>query len=145
MKTVNKVFVSRKFICSPAELFDWLVQPELIAQWFGPKHLIVGEVHSNLEVDGQISIELKKANGSNFFIKGQYLEIDKPEKLVFSYQYSDLQNPPPESVVTIKLKALNQNQTELTLIQSFEQIPEDMPSRKDAWNHMLQVLENQVS
>ena len=55
METYNKVFVSRRFNCSKSELFDWLVRPELITKWFGPKQLSIGSVQTGKVSDGSHS------------------------------------------------------------------------------------------
>ena len=144
METANKIFINRKFNCSASQLFDWLVQPSLIAQWFGPKHLSTGEVQTDIQVGGDYSIELKKSNDQNFFIEGTYIEINAPDLLVFTLHYQGLASPPPSSTVKIKLEGLNPNQSLLTLNQDFEHTPSDMDSRTKAWEHMFQLLANLV-
>ena len=141
METVNKIIVSRKFNCPPAELFDWLIQPGLIVQWFGPKHLSIGAVQTDIRVDGNYSIELINADQKSFYIKGKYIEISKPAYLVFTFQYFGLPSAPPDSLVKIKLEKIAQNQSLLTLIQDFKHTPSDMDSRTKAWEQMLQNLE----
>ena len=144
METTNKVFVRRSFNCSAKALFEWLTKPELIAKWFGPKHLTVGTVDIQLNIGGAYSIELKKTNGQNFFITGKYLEINAPYKLVFSLNYEGLLTVPPKSIVRINLDATSATETTLTLVQDFEYTPSDMESRTEAWEHMLMVLNNQL-
>ena len=61
MVDTNKVFVNRTFSCNVDILFDWLTDPSLLVQWFGPEGFEVGEVKSNLMIGGAYSIELKKA------------------------------------------------------------------------------------
>ena len=144
METANKIFINRKFNCSVSQLFEWLVQPSLIAKWFGPKHLSTGDVQTDLQVGGDYSIELLKPDRQNFFIKGKYIEINVPNLVVFTLHYEGLPSPPPNSIVKIKLEELIQNQSLLTLTQDFEHTPSDMSSRTKAWEHMFQVLTNLV-
>jgi len=141
METVNKIVVSRKFNCPPAELFDWLIRPALIAQWFGPKHLSIGAVKTDIRVGGNYTIELLNSAAKSFFIKGKYIEISKPYRLVFTFHYFGLPSAPPDSFVKIKLETIAQNQSLLTLSQDFKHKPSDMDSRTNAWEHMLQKLE----
>ena len=141
MQTANSVFVTRKFNCSASELFDWLVQPNLVAKWFGPKHLSVGKVQTDIRVGGKYSIELKRSDGQSFFIEGRYYEINAPSSLTFSLHYEGVESAPPNSTVKIKLVEITQNESLLSLVQEFEYTPADMEGRTKAWEHMLQELD----
>lgn len=140
MNHPNKVYINRQFNCSAADLFRWLVEPQLIAQWFGPKHLTVGQIKAQLEIGVQFSIELKKPNGQHFFLEGEYLEIQPPAFLSFSFHYSGLSPAPPDSIVKIQLEELSPHKSQLLLIQEFESVPQDMPSRTAAWQQMMEKL-----
>ncbi len=136
----HKVFINRTFNCSVHDLFQWLIEPKLIAMWFGPKNLTVGAVESNPVVSGEYSIELIKPDGSHFFIKGEYIEIDKPSKLAFSFNYIGLKNAAPESVVHMNLEAVTNEKSSLSFVQQFELEPHDMETRTETWNMMFGKL-----
>ena len=140
MATVNKVFVSREFSCSKSELFNWLIKPELIVKWFGPKHLLIGKVNTDIRIGGNYSIELKKSNTENFFIEGEYLEVSPPDSLAFTFQYRGMNLSPPNSVVNIRLEELGENKSLLSLIHEFEFTPSDIEGRTKSWEHMFQIL-----
>lgn len=144
METYNKVFVSRRFNCSKLELFDWLVQPELITRWFGPKQLSIGSVQTDIRIGGKYSIELKKSGDEIFFIEGEYVEINPPDTLAFTFQYRGLSASPPKSIVKIKLEKLDQDKSLLSLTQDFEYTPSDIDSRTKSWEHMFHTLEQQI-
>ena len=140
METSIKVYVSRKFNCAIDELFQWMVEPSLISKWFGPKHFSVGNIEANLRVGGAYRIELVKSNGEGFTIEGKYIEIEAPNKLVFSFKYHGHHNPPPESIVKITLEQIDLNISKLSLVQQFEIAPLDMEGRTKAWEAMFAKL-----
>ena len=140
VETLNKIYINRKFNCPPEQLFDWLVQPQLIAQWFGPELLSVGEVETDLRIGGHYSIELQKPNDQSFFIKGEYVEIKKPVLLSFTFIYDGLPSCPPNSIVNIHIEEFANGQSQLTLSQEFMVIPTDMAKRTEAWNTMFEKL-----
>lgn len=140
METLNKIFVKRKFNCSANDLFNWLSQPELIVQWFGPKHLSVDLVNTDIRLGGKYSIQLTKPNNKHFFIQGTYLEIDRPFSLVFSFRYEGLPSSPPESIVKISIEAISEDESQLFLSQNFVSLPVDMENRKKSWEYMFEVL-----
>lgn len=145
MEMPNKIFINRRFKCSKSELFDWLVQPDLITKWFGPKHLSIGTVKMDVRIGGKYSFELKKSHDQNFFIEGKYIEVNTPDALVFTLEYRGLTASPPKSIVKIKFKELSGNESFLSLTQDFELIPSDMSKRAKAWEYMLQTLEEQIN
>jgi uncharacterized protein YndB with AHSA1/START domain len=121
-----------------------LVEPDLIVQWFGPKHLSIAKVEVDLKVNGRYCFTMCKPDGKSFKIEGTYLQIEPVKQLAFTLCYQGLGSPtPPDSVVTITLQSLEQ-MTRLTLVQKFEIVPTDMPSRTEAWNYMLSELDHKV-
>ena len=145
METRNKVFVKRNFACSVSDLFNWLVQPELIAKWFGPKHYQVGVVYTDLQVGGRYSIELKKSDRQNFTVEGEYLEVNAPHNLSFTFQYKGLPSRSPKSVVKIQIAEVTPQESSLSLVQDFEWVPSNMEARTEAWEYMLQLLDDNIS
>ncbi|MEM7087425.1 MAG: SRPBCC domain-containing protein [Bacteroidota bacterium] len=145
MTTNNIVHVTRQFNCSKPALYRWIVEPNLISKWFGPKHCKVGNVHNNFRTGGGYEIELLKPNSKRFSIKGIYLEIDQPNWLKFSFVYIGLETTPPKSTVTISLEEISPNSTQLTLIQKFETRPPDMENRTKAWGNMFETLFDEIN
>ncbi|MEK6155294.1 SRPBCC domain-containing protein [Flavobacteriaceae bacterium 3-367] len=142
--TVNNIYVDRVFKCSVRELFNWITEPKLLAKWFGPQHVSVGHVTANVKVGGSYQIELLKSHGGCFLIEGDYLEIERPYKLRFSFKYKGIKNPPPDSMVKITIKEIDSSTSNLSLVQEFETTPPDMENRTKAWRHMLGRLSKEV-
>ena len=145
METENKIFINRKFNCSAAQLFKWLVQPELVAKWFGPKELKVGAIESDLRVGGKFDIELIKPNNQHFFIGGEYLKINEPTKLSFTFQYKGLSTIPPDSIVEFRIHEVSALESELVLIQDFVSKPVDMENKTYNWEKMFRLLSELVN
>ena len=144
MTTTNSVYINRIFNCSTQQLFNWMVKPNLLTKWFGPKHLSTGIIESDLKVGGNYRIELLKDQGNTFFIEGQYIEIDEPSKLVFSFKYKGLPHTPPDSIIKIIIEEIESSVSKLSLIQKFEMIPTDMENRLRAWENMFEKLNKEI-
>lgn len=144
MTTQNKIYIERQFNCSPAKLFEWLVQPKRIAQWFGPRHLSVGKVQTDVRVGGKYSIELHEQNRPPVSIVGEYLEINAPNTLVFSLRYQGVATTPPESLVKMKITNMSEGVSRLLFTQEFVSMPADMDRRTEAWVHMFRLLEKLI-
>lgn len=138
----SKVYVEREFNTTPEKLFPYLVQPVLIAQWFGPKDFKAKEVYTDPRAGGEYRIRLIKTKGSGFSISGKYTEINTPERLSFTLHYEGLPSSPPDSEITFMLTSLPDNRTQLSLTQQFviEPVGIDMSRRTQAWEYMLGIL-----
>ncbi len=135
----NKVYLKRLFNCPPEQLFNFLTSPSLIAQWFGPQHLTVESVESELKTGGTYCIKMLKENEAVFSITGTYLAIQKPSLLQFSYEYLGLSGR-PKSTVTFSISRIQNDQSELRMVQEFEAPTPDFETRTDAWKSMLEKI-----
>ncbi|MGX1929004.1 SRPBCC family protein [Flagellimonas sp. 2504JD4-2] len=136
----NSVYLERVFDSPIQELFQWFRKPDLIAQWFGPKHLKVGEVLLNFRIGGAYSIELQKEHGNFFYITGSYIDILEPNKIIFDLKYKGLSTPPPDSVVKMIFEQIEPKVTKLSFVQKFDITPPDFETRTKAWESMFEKL-----
>ena len=136
----HRVFLKRTFNTTASELYRWFVQPELVAQWFGPQNTTVGKVQTDVRVGGQYRIELLFAKGGGFDVVGNYEVLQAPHLLAFTFRYEGLPNPAPDSLITIRLEETGSEQTTVSFTQAFEQEPANMESRTLAWNYMFDKL-----
>ncbi len=143
--TDNKVYITRIFQCPIEVLYDYFISPDLIQKWFGPPHTEVSNVNIDPTEGASFQITLFNPNTNNSFsIVGEYIKLQPPEIIEFSYRYSGLDPSPPDSMVQIRFHSLGAS-TEMNFVQEFEIVPEDMVSRKNAWDSMFQVLSGLLS
>ena len=75
--------VVRRIFDAPRHLvFEALTQPELLRRWYGPPgwSLVVCEV--DLRVGGSFRFVSRRDTGKDVGQRGEYLEIEVPERLV---------------------------------------------------------------
>lgn len=138
MMQENKVVVERSFDCGTEQLFNWLTDPSLIAQWFGPEGFTVRDVSNEVVVNGQYQIELQKDSMTAFTIKGEYLEIVRPSLLKFSYRYVELTRP--ESILSFEISPIAPDKSHMRMVQEFEVAVPDFSTRSVAWSYMFEKL-----
>ena len=141
----HRVYLKRTFNTNASQLYQWLVQPELIVQWFGPQNTTVGAVETDVRVGGKYRIELCFAKGGGFDVVGTYEVLQAPHLLAFTFQYEGLPNPAPPSLVTMRLEQTAPGQTTLTFTQAFELEPANMDKRTLAWNFMFDRLQQRTA
>jgi uncharacterized protein YndB with AHSA1/START domain len=70
----------------PQQVFDALVKPEQVVQWWGQKGIYqCTEFHSDLRVGGKWSSIGLDGHGQKFEIAGEYLEVDPPRVLASTW------------------------------------------------------------
>jgi uncharacterized protein YndB with AHSA1/START domain len=99
---VVEVFVA----APPARVFDAITDPRQTSQWWGQKGLYrVTESQSDVRPGGKWLTSGVGDDGTEFSVRGEYLEVDPPRLLVHTWKpsYSDL----GETVVRWELEPQN--------------------------------------
>ena len=130
------VKVTYSFSASPKRVFDAWLDPETVGQWlFATPTGKMVRVEIAPRVGGRFTI-VDRRNGEDVEHTGEYLEIDRPRRLVFTFgvpKYSPL-----FSKVTIEVEPAAQG-CDLTLTQ--EQVPvEYLSSSEKGWTGILAGL-----
>jgi len=119
MSTSNfePVHVTRFYNASPEIVFDAWTHPELVRKWLfvGATSEIIA-IDLDLQINGNFSIlEFEHSTQENIDHFGSYIEIDKPNKLVFTLSVP--KHFPGETKVTIEIASKNEG-SELKLTQT---------------------------
>jgi uncharacterized protein YndB with AHSA1/START domain len=78
----------KKTFDAPVELvWEAWTEPEHLAQWWGPKGMLMTIVEHNFKVGGKWRYVMPMPNGSEFISEGQYSEIVKFQKIVTSANF----------------------------------------------------------
>ena len=112
--------IVRKFKASSEVIFDILTNPESMWVWW--TEMTTFDI--DLKVGGRWTI-LRKEGDAIYIALGEYLEVDKPNRVKYSYampQYS-------VNVDTISLDIVADSETSCTL--TFEQVGKDIATELD--------------
>ena len=142
---IREVLVLKRFFHAPIErVFDAWTKAEVLADWFGPEGFSVSKSQVQLYVGGSYVIEIFSPDGKQIRHFGNYLEISKPHKLVFTWMLADQackgsEDLVAETLVSIDFKRVDQT-TELTL--THEKLPstEAYDGHKFGWSSSLDSL-----
>ncbi|PTX53643.1 uncharacterized protein YndB with AHSA1/START domain [Melghirimyces profundicolus] len=138
------VRVTRQFSVSPERVFDAWLDPEMIGKWmFGPalRDEKVVRIALDPRVGGSFSFVVRR-QGEEIDHVGDYLEIDRPHRLVFTWGVANVGS---SSRVIIDIVPLEKG-CELTLTHELHPDWVDYASRtKAGWAKMLDVLATTLS
>lgn len=131
----------RQLVPAPREkVFAAWTDPEQLKKWFGPNEAFqVPEASVDLKVGGRYRIQMLAPDGGVHTAHGEYLEIQAPEKLVFTWGWEGNADFPKNTRVTVKFVARGQ-ETEVQL--SHELLPNADAKRlhSEGWTGSLERL-----
>lgn len=131
------VEVRRRLPAPVEDVFRWWTETERLREWMSPVGTV--EVEVDLRVGGDFRIVMR-GEGMAIEHTGEYLEIDPPRRLVFTWLSRYTGTEP--SLVTVELMP-HEGATELKLIH--ERLPEDVAaSHARGWGSMLDRLEGRL-
>jgi len=128
--------VTRRFRASAAEVFDAWLNPQLAREWFAPG---LGEM-TRVEIDARVGGTfwlVQRRDGEEAQHTGEYLEIDRPRRLVFTWQTPPLTDT---SRVIVEIRPLETG-CELTLTHEMDaQWAAYLEGAEGAWRKMADAI-----
>lgn len=87
MKGENNLslLVRRTIAAKPETLFEAWTQPALLMKWWGPKNVSCIAAEIDLSIGGTFKITNRLPDHSIVIIQGVFLHIQKPNKLIYSW------------------------------------------------------------
>jgi len=82
--------LKRTFSAPIALVWEAWIQPDHIAQWWGPKGMETKVVEHNFEVGGQWKYVMAMPDGSEFIADGIYSDIKVHEKIISSANFKPM-------------------------------------------------------
>jgi uncharacterized protein YndB with AHSA1/START domain len=134
--------VMTRLFDAPRELvFRCWTEPEYLRHWQGaPRGFTVTAYESDIRPGGLFRICMRSDEGVERWLRGDYREIVKPERIVFTHVWQDAEGKAgPETLMTITLVERN-GKTELTLRQSGFSSVESREGHRHGWTSALDVL-----
>ncbi|HZQ01960.1 MAG TPA: SRPBCC domain-containing protein [Reyranella sp.] len=111
--------LTRIFDATRERVFDAWTKRDQFIQWMCPPGVTITLMEIDVHAGGAWRIEGRADGGRIFSSSGRYVEVKRPERLVFTWAHhkdGDFTKPRGhETTVRIELRALG-NKTELTLI-----------------------------
>ena len=137
----HELVITRVFDAPRELVFDAWTKTEHLQHWQGaPRGFTVITERSDIRPGGGFQICMRSPEGQESRLRGSYVEIVRPERLVFTHAWLDAAgNVTQETVVTVTFVARGQK-TEMTLRQTGFKSTEARDGHRFGWMSALDVL-----
>ena len=136
----RRLTMTRRFDGSPERLFDAWTEPRLAHGWL---FTTPGSERHSAEIDLRIGGAWKivdRRGGTDYTALGEYLEIERPRRLVFSFGMPQFSSAFDQVTVEI---AADGDGAIMTLTQEGLP-PSHIPATEDGWAKMFDALSGQL-
>ena len=97
-------------------VFRMHAEPDLLAQWWGPKGFSAPSIELDVRVGGGYRIAMQPPEGDRFFLLGEFREVNPVTRLVYTFRWEPPDPDDRETVVAFSLRDLG-GSTALTVDQ----------------------------
>jgi uncharacterized protein YndB with AHSA1/START domain len=130
----------RRIKARPSIVFDLLTTAAGIAQWWGPDAGPVLVVEVDARTGGAFRVRFRPlADGTEYETRGEFLELQRPERLVMSWRWDSGRVDPGESRVEIVLRTIPEG-TELTVTHELLHDDISTSQHEAGWSGALDKL-----
>jgi uncharacterized protein YndB with AHSA1/START domain len=98
-------------------VFGACVEPDELAQWWGPHGFTTPHIELDLRVGGGYRFWMQPPDGELFHLSGEFLAIEPPARLVYTFRWEEPDPDDRETVVDLSFRDLG-DATDLALVQS---------------------------
>jgi uncharacterized protein YndB with AHSA1/START domain len=137
--TTKPKLVITRTINAPRELvFACWTETKHLKRWGGAPADMTAEVEvKQIRTGGRYLVHLRHENGGVFSVQGRYLEVVKPERLVFTHTWLDENGKPGhEMLVTITFAAAGKK-TKMTLRQEGFTSVDSRDGHREGWTSQI--------
>lgn len=127
---------------APAEqIFGLLTQPAELATWWGPHGFTTPEIHIDLRVGGSLRLTMQPPDGDPFHLSGEFLQIESPSRLRFTFRWDEPVPDDRETVVELSLERRDARSTMMTLVQGEFATEERLELHRSGWADSFEKLD----
>jgi uncharacterized protein YndB with AHSA1/START domain len=130
--------VRRIMPAAPDVVFDEWLDPESLKEWMCPRPAQCAVVKLEPRVGGVVRFDIEDS-GTRLVVTGQFLEIDRPRRLRFTWSSSVWPDPMVASIVTVTFEPVGEDETLMSIEHSL--LPPDLvDTHQNGWTKICDQL-----
>jgi uncharacterized protein YndB with AHSA1/START domain len=123
----------------PTKIFRMLTEASELARWWGPTGFTLPAAELNLVPGGRYRFRMAPPDGEPFHLSGEFLEIDPPWRLVYTFHWEEPTPDDRETAVDLALVS-DGTGTRLALSQGPFLTAERLALHRDGWTDSFAKL-----
>ena len=133
------VRIERTFAASAEDVFDAWTSPEVMRRWFHcAPDWSTPEADVDLRVGGRVRVVMRKPDGTEAEMHGEYTLIDRPHRLVMTWTFHD--DPSNEQLMELTFSE-SDGSTTVLLVNSRVSTDERRDAQDWGWRGCLDELD----
>jgi uncharacterized protein YndB with AHSA1/START domain len=135
--------IERVFDAPQSLVWECWTEREHMLRWFAPESLTTPAFDNELRVGGSFRACMRKADGTDLWVGGKYLEIIPNERLVFEWIWEDEYRQP--SKITLLFKPEGRDKTRLVMIHTNLRTAEARDGHREGWTSAFNKLAKELA
>ena len=128
----------------PSLVFRAFAEPGELAKWWGPRGFTAPRIELELRVGGSYRIAMQPPDGDLFYLSGNFVEVDPPARLAYTFRWEDPDPDDRETVVRLSFEDLGES-TEVTFTQGTFATEERRALHDQGWTDSFDRLQELLS
>ena len=120
-------------------IFRALTEPAELAKWWGPRGFTTPGIDLDLRVGGGYRFTMQPPGGEPFHLSGEFLQIDPPGRLVYTFRWDEPDPDDRQTVVTLSLGDVA-DATQVSLSQGEFATEARLALHRGGWTDSLEKL-----
>ena len=121
-------------------VFDLFTEPADLPLWWGPRGFSTPVVELDLRIGGRYRFSMQPPEGDLFHLTGEFLDVVRPGRLVYTFCWEEPTPDDRETVVTITLDQLSAG-TKVSLSHVGFATEERLALHRDGWTDSFERLD----
>jgi uncharacterized protein YndB with AHSA1/START domain len=124
-------------------VFGAVTDPNQLAKWWGPNGFTIPTLEFEPRAGESYRIEMQPPEGESFHLTGEFLEVDPPARLTFTFVWDP---PDPDDLATLVALSFRDlgGSTEVSLTQGPFRTEARRELHRDGWTDSLDKLERLI-
>ena len=93
--------LERVFHAPRERVFASCVEPAQLGEWWGPAGFSALSVELDVRTGGRYRITMQPPDGEAFHVRGRYMEVDRPQRLAYTFEYEEPDPDDQQTLVTL--------------------------------------------
>jgi uncharacterized protein YndB with AHSA1/START domain len=143
MEAAFGLHLERRLPAAADLVYRMHTDPDLLAQWWGPKGFSVPSIDLSLRVGGEYRIAMQPPEGDVFFLSGEFRDVQPDARLAYTFRWEPPDPDDRETLVVLSFVDLGKASS-LTIDQGVFATVERRALHEQGWTESIDRLEELI-